>query len=174
MLVRCPRLHIRPALSFAISAVLAALAACGGGTAASPEPAVATPAPTEAEPEPAPTAQVTAHFACGGSGERTLTYVVRQSLASCEEAATDGALTMVHYPGGPDAAAHFEWTLGNDGGEGPVCTAPSPCPEGDHALVVTPGDPPRIEWTLSLGDEGGEHGSAAVLICNEDPGPDGC
>ncbi len=152
--------------------------ACGGGAASSPDtpspsepPAAETPPPELASPR---AALATAHFACAGPGERTLTYVIEETPRACADGTDPEALTIVHYPGTEDRAPRFEWRLGEEHGEGPACVAPSPCDDAAHSLTIVPGDPLRIEWTLSLGEEGGDHGSAAVLLCNEDPGPAAC
>ncbi len=143
--------------------------ACGGSDPAAPDPAADTSgAESPAPPPEAPRARVLARYGCEERGW-TLTYAIDAHARSCDDGSTTAPLEIVQRPAVGEGPQRFAFTMGGDAGEGDVCRAPASCAEAEHTLTIFDGDPPRIEWSLSLSDEGIEHGSGAVLLCNEAP-----
>ncbi len=147
------------------------LAACGGEAAEAPPPSDGVSGGDETPAPPAPRARALARYGCEDE-TWTLTYLIDTEARSCDDPATSAPLTIVQRPaetaGEPQ---RFAFTLASDAGGGEVCRAPSACPEQDHSFTIFDSDPPRVEWSFSLADGGVEHGSAAVLLCNDAPPP---
>jgi hypothetical protein len=127
-----------------------------------------TPAPEEPPPPP-PESRAVARYECD-AGLATVRYAIDELPRSCAQGFEGAALVIVQREATEEGApGTFEFRSGEAAGEGVTCVAPRPCEEAPHQLTVTPGEPPRIEWALSVGEEHLEHGSAAVLICNAPP-----
>lgn len=153
------------------------MVACSG-PASEPEPAAGISASAGDEegeagatPEPLPRARALARYGCDDDGRWSLTYVIDEHERTCEDELTSAPLVIVQRPGEGAGPQVFEFELGSDRGEGAICRAPEPCPDADHTFTIVDGDPPHVEWSLSLADESVDHGSAPVLTCNEAPPP---
>jgi len=142
---------------------------CGG---AEPNTTTSTTAGDEVEPEAPPPARAraVARYGCEADGQWSLSFAIDDYEHTCDDDPEASELVVIQRPAGEDGQ-RFSFRIGSDAGEGPVCRAPAPCDEADHTFTITDGDPPRVEWSLSLADEGVEHGSAAVLLCNDAPPP---
>jgi hypothetical protein len=147
------------------------LCSCGGSTAVEEEPSGDdVSAGDEAPTPPPPRARVLARYGCEEDGW-TLTYTIDEHERACDDGSTSSPLQIVQRPAEADGPQRFAFTMGSESGEGLVCRAPASCGDAEHTLTIIDGDPPRVEWSLSLTDESVEHGSGAVLLCNEAPPP---
>jgi hypothetical protein len=146
--------------------------ACGGDAAAAEDEISGDDVSTgaDAPPAPPPLARVLARYGCEEDGW-TLTYTIDEHERACDDGSTTAPLSIVQRPGEADGPQRFTFALGSERGEGQVCRAPASCADAEHTLEIIGGEPPRVEWSLSLSDESIEHGSGAVLLCNEAPPP---